>query len=228
MSLKKSEGNMYPWVTHTHAHLGGECPHKCKYCYVDNPRWGRPEKYKGELRLIEKEFGTKYGEGKTIFMENCNDLFAAEVPADFIRRIIAHSQAWPNNAYVFQSKRPARMVDFAALIPENSMIGTTIETNRDTAQIGQAPHPKDRYRAMLALRQFRSFVTIEPIIKFDLDELAGWISEIQPEFVNIGADSKNHGLPEPTIEEVDRLISKLKGWDIEIREKHNLGRLRNG
>jgi DNA repair photolyase len=51
MSLKKSNGNMYPWVTHTHAHLGGECPHRCAYCYVDNPRFGRPAKYTGALRL---------------------------------------------------------------------------------------------------------------------------------------------------------------------------------
>jgi DNA repair photolyase len=54
MSLKKSTGNMYPWVTHTHCHLGGQCPHKCVYCYVDNFPYGRPEKYKGALRLIEK------------------------------------------------------------------------------------------------------------------------------------------------------------------------------
>jgi hypothetical protein len=33
MPLKKSEGNMYPWVTHTHSHLAGACPHECK-CYV--------------------------------------------------------------------------------------------------------------------------------------------------------------------------------------------------
>lgn len=34
MALTKSKGNMYPWVTHTHTHLRGECPHGCRYCYV--------------------------------------------------------------------------------------------------------------------------------------------------------------------------------------------------
>ena len=34
MGLTKSKGNMYPWVTHTHANLGGECPHKCRYCIL--------------------------------------------------------------------------------------------------------------------------------------------------------------------------------------------------
>lgn len=227
MSLKKSQGNMYPWVTHTHAHLGGECPHKCKYCYVDNPRFGRPEKYKGELRLIEPEFAVKYGEGKTIFIENCNDLFAVDVPQHFINKVIAHCLKWPDNTYVFQTKNPARYLTMDALFPDNSIFGATIETNRDIADIGKAPRPKERMAAMVKL-QGRKFVTVEPILKFDLDELSDWIKQIAPEFVNIGADSKNHGLPEPTIEEVDSLIEVLKGWNIEIREKHNLGRLRNG
>ena len=31
-------------------------------------------KYKGPLRLIEKELAVNYGTGKTIFIEHCNDL----------------------------------------------------------------------------------------------------------------------------------------------------------
>jgi len=107
MPLTKSKGNMYPWVTHTHCHLGGECPHKCVYCYVDNPRFGRPEKYQGELRLIEAEFAVKYGSGKTIFIENCNDLFAEGVSDEYIRRVLAHCRTWPDNTYVFRPRTPA-------------------------------------------------------------------------------------------------------------------------
>jgi len=43
--------------------------------------------------------------------------------------------------------------------------------------------------------------------------------------VNIGADSKGHGLPEPSPDKVHALIEKLTGYGIEIREKHNLERL---
>lgn len=32
MSLKKSKGNMYDWVSHTHSHLSGKCGHQCGYC----------------------------------------------------------------------------------------------------------------------------------------------------------------------------------------------------
>ncbi len=225
MSLKKSKGNMYPWVTHTHAHLGGECPHQCVYCYVDNPRFGRPQRYVGELRLIEKEFETNYGTGKTIFIEHCNDLFAADVPQVFINKIIIHCLNWPENTYVYQTKNPARYLTMDALFPDDSILGTTIETNRDTPGISSAPKPEDRMIAMEKL-EARKFVTIEPVLDFDVDVLAGWIDRMSPEFLNLGADSKNRNLPEPTVEKVMLLVTKLAEYGIELREKHNLLRLR--
>lgn len=225
MPLKKSTGNMYSWVDFTHSHLGGECPHKCVYCYVDNPRFGRPEKYKGKLRLIESEFDVKYRAGKTIFIENCNDLFAADVPQSFINKILVHCLKWPNNQYVFQTKNPVGYkTTLSNLFPDNCLFGTTIETNRSAAKISQAPEPIVRYEAMRELKA-RKFVTIEPIMDFDVDRLAIWIFNIEPEFVNIGSDSKGHNLPEPSIEKVRELISILQANKIEVREKHNLERL---
>jgi len=69
MPLKESTGNMYPWVTHTHSELGGECSNKCSYCYVNNPRWGRAPRYCGEVRLIEAETKTRFGSGRVIFTD---------------------------------------------------------------------------------------------------------------------------------------------------------------
>lgn len=225
MGLKKSTGNMYPWVTHTHSHLGGECPHRCVYCYVDNPRFGRPEKYRGPLRLIEAEFAVNYGSGKTVFIENCNDLFAEDVPDEFIRRVCAHCRTWPENTYVFQTKNPSRMRRTWLLLPKGGIFGTTIETNRHIPGISKAPRPQDRTAAMMGW-QARKFVTIEPVLDFDVDILAEWIIRIEPEFVNLGADSKDHRLPEPTVEKIMELGDKLKIYGIELREKHNLSRLK--
>lgn len=234
MSLKKSAGNMYPWVTHTHCHLGGECPHKCVYCYVDNPRWGRPAKYTGPLRLIEKEFSVKYDKetlekdgGKypgVIFIENCNDLFAEEVPQHFINKAVHHCLRYPENTFVFQTKNPARYLTMDALFPENSIFGCTIETNRAIPEIGNAPSPAHRSRAMEQLTG-RKFITIEPIMDLDPEILANWIRAINPEFVNIGADSKSRRLPEPKPGKVRHLIALIEKAGIEIREKHNLGRI---
>jgi DNA repair photolyase len=223
MSLKKSVGNMYPWVTHTHSHLGGECPHKCVYCYVDNPRFGRPAKYQGPIRLIEAEFAVNYGSGKTIFIENCNDLFAEGIPDEFIRRILSHCRTWPENTYVFQTKNPARMR--MTTWEPNAIFGTTLETNRGIPEISKAPRPQYRVAAMMGWK-VRKFVTIEPVLDFDVDVLSEWIARVEPEFVNLGADSKAHHLPEPTIGKIMALVEKLKGYGIELREKHNLSRLK--
>jgi DNA repair photolyase len=216
---------MYPWVSHTHSHLGGECPHRCSYCYVDSPRWGRPERYKGPLRLIESEFNVKYGTGKTIFIENCNDLFAADVPDSFVRRIMAHCSLWPENTYVFQTKNPGRYTKGWGF-PPKSIIGTTIETNRDIGEISRAPSPTSRALSMLYISGVPKFVTIEPVLDFDTDLFAALINGVQPFFVNLGADSKGHNLPEPTVEKIMQFTEKLKEYGIELREKHNLQRLK--
>ncbi len=76
---------------------------------------GRPEKYRGEIRLVESEFDTNYGSGKTIFVENCNDLFAVGVPSEFVERVLGHCRAWPENTYVFQTKNPGRVSAFKDL-----------------------------------------------------------------------------------------------------------------
>jgi len=224
--LTKTKGNNYTWITHSHSHLSGECPHKCSYCYVDNPRFGRPERYKGELSLIEKEFSVKYGSGKTIFMENMNDLFADAVSMRFIERILAHCCEWQDNCYIFQTKNPSRIAQTSFYEwPEQFFIGTTIETNRPTTTISKAPPTDERAYAMKLLAG-RKFVTIEPILQFDLDEMLDMIVPIKPEFVNIGCDSKSHNLVEPTWDEVMALIAGLKKEGIEVREKSNLDRLR--
>jgi hypothetical protein len=59
----------------------------------------------------------------------------------------------------------------------------------------------------------RKYVTIEPIMEFDLDAMVEWIKEINPEFVYVGynnLDSKNFHLPEPPLEKTMKLIAELE------------------
>lgn len=227
MPLTRSRGNMYPWVTHTHAHLGGECGHRCSYCYVDNPRFGRPQRFQGALRLMRDECLIHYGSGRTIFIDHCNDLFAEAVPAEWIMRVLNHCAAFPDNIYVYQTKNPGRFAEFLAHTLPTCMIGCTIETNRDIPpEISVAPAPVSRALAMKQLSGTRRiFVTVEPIMDFDVPVLGQWLTEIRPEFVNIGADSKRHRLPEPPAAKVLALVDVLNAAGIEIREKRNLGRI---
>ena len=236
--LKKSVGNMYFWLEATHSHLGGECQHKCSYCYIGTSRFGRAERYCGPIRLIQKEFNVQYDKptltkvcGKypaTIFIEHMNDLFAKDVPANFIFQILAHCNKYPENTYVLQTKNPSRFNEFWAALPPNRILGTTIESNRHyPAVMGDSPLPEERYKAMKELSgKARLFVTIEPVLSFSIDELAKWIAEIKPEFLNLGADSKGQNLPEPTVAEIMALVAKLHELGVELREKHNLQRLK--
>lgn len=220
-----SKSNMYPWITGTWNPLAGECPHKCIYCSTKSFHWpSLKAKYSGELRLDEKAMNKNLGKGKTWFVCAQNDLFAAEVPQEFINRIVMKCLNGEHNTYVFQTKNPERYLTMDALFPENAILGCTIESNQSLTGISCAP---ETYKRMLAMEQLqcRKFITIEPIMDFDVDNLSLWIKRINPEFVNIGADSKRHNLPEPPVDKIHALIEKLNAYGIEIREKHNLERL---
>lgn len=229
MSLKISHGNMYDWVTHMHSHLAGECPHKCSYCYVQKNPHGVSPRYKGNCRIIEEEFKVDYGSGRIIFIEHMNDMFAKEIRPNWIENIFTHCHKYPQNHYVFQTKNPERALSFIKSFPEKSLIGTTIETNRDISKISQAPATVWRYKAMakFARRGFATFVTIEPILNFDVEELSQWIIDIFPKFVNIGADSKRNFLPEPSADKIRELIYRLNKTSVPIKKKINLERLLN-
>lgn len=220
---------MYPWIDFTHTHLGGQCLHMCDYCSIQaiTKRFGNP-RYQGDIRLVEKELAVNYGENRTIFIESNNDLFEQSVPAEWIIEILKHCHGYPNNIYVFQTKNPKRYFEFEKFIPAKSIIGTTIETNRDDLiqKHSFAPLPYHRYQAMRCIDWPRKFVTIEPVMDFNPEILADWILEIKPEFLNLGADSKHNKLEEPSIEKIEELVRLLHEGGIELREKHNLERLR--
>jgi len=230
MPLTKSTGNMYDWITHKHSHLRGKCPHECHYCYVQamEKRYGGGH-YSGELRLEEKELAVKYGEGKTIFVEHCNDLFAEVVDPSFIVAILDHCRRYPDNTYVFQSKNPGRMIGWVNYLPEKCMLGTTIESTMAHQAMGLvAPHPRERAQRISTLASTwcqRTFVTIEPIMDFDVKLMLEWMRWIAPDFINIGADSKGTGLEEPSADKFLALIDGIKGLGIEIKQKKNLERL---
>lgn len=218
MSLTKAKGNMYSWVTHTHEFIGGECPHKCSYCYMDNPRFGRHPKYVGPIRLLDDEFKTNYGVGKTIFIGNRNDMFADAVPSVWISKILEHCCNF-SNFYVFQTKNPLRFIEFDSSFPYMTSLGTTIETNRNTTDVSSA------FAMMKVNKRFRTFITVEPVLDFDIEVFAQLLLIANVDFINIGADSKGHGLNEPHPDNIRKLLKILRENHPDIRIKPNLYRL---
>jgi len=108
-----------------------------------------------------------------------------------------------------------------------SVICTTIETDMFYSEImANSPKPYERakYMKMLSDNGFETFVTIEPVMDFNLKTMVDLIKQCNPEQVNIGADSGKNNLPEPSKEKVLKLVSELQKFTI-IHNKSNLKRI---
>lgn len=222
---------MYDFVTHTWNPLAGKCSHDCIYCSTKRLMLAYPVlkvKYNGMPRTEPSCLRDFLGIDNVIFVCAQNDLFTEDVNPDDIEDILKVCRNFPLNRYLFQSKNPNRFLEFHSQYPKNSIFGTTIETNRDMAGISKAPGVAERVIAMgkLAGRNYSTMITIEPILKFDLAELTDLIDWCEPEWVNIGADSKNYRLNEPDPGEVEALIKALQ-VKYKVIVKDNLGRLKN-
>jgi len=225
--------NMYPWASGdeggTVNMLAGVCPHHCPYCYIADMCKGRPvlqRKYSGAIRLDRNgyEHGLK-GKHGTVFMSSMHDLFADAVPEDIIRQILARckERRFSHLTYLWQTKNPLRFNAFIDRYPKQSIFGTTIESNRSLV-VSNAPSVDRRHRAMECLKLKPKMVSIEPIMDFNLDVLVGWMKDIRPAFVSVGADSKNKHLVEPPADKIKALVEALRGFT-EVRLKENLVRL---
>lgn len=218
MPLNISKGNMFPFVSHTWNTVKGKCPHDCSYCYMKQFQ-------QNDMRFDEKELETDLGSENFIFVGSSCDMWANEVPEDWILKILQHCNEFKNN-YLFQSKNPERFYMAGSRFPKKTYLGTTLETNRTYPEMGNASAPEYRMMALNQLsHSFPTMVTVEPIMDFDIDYLHHLIDMCKPEWVNIGADSKGHDLPEPTAMKILSLIDRLEKADIEVKIKDNLKRL---
>ncbi|KKM13288.1 hypothetical protein LCGC14_1717700 [marine sediment metagenome] len=225
--LNKQKGNMYGFVDATWNVVKGKCPHGCTYCYMK--RFGE----QAELHFDESEMKTdlyKYGENQFIFVGSSCDMWAEDVLFRYRSRTINHCNKYPKNKYLVQTKNPQGVLvmllfhDF--VFPKNTTIATTIETNRAYPQMGKAPPIEERIRALRQIKElgFKTMITIEPVMDFDIMPLIACIFYAGPDQVNIGADSQGHKLPEPSAEKIKTLIERLSRFT-EVKRKPNLKRL---
>lgn len=229
-------GNMYENVV-TWNPLAGECIHKCSYCYMETmrKRYGNP-KWCGEPRIDEKTLNNfKPKRGSTVFVQSINDLFAENVPDELITRIVAktHEYSYKYDVrFLFQSRNTPKMAGWVQepvqiqKLPDGSFIGTTIET--DNPELAQGPVPPEQRTLIFpnSTSSLYRFVTIEPIMQFNLEKFLHIILSAYPSRVNIGANSKGGAsFPEPTAEEVLALIRELETRGIKVIQKSNLARI---
>ena len=181
--------------------------HSCKKCYNYDPH------------IHSERLTEKFKAGETVFIAAMGDIvFATHEQWDAILEAIRN---YPQTTFFLQSKNPQCFLR-GVVYPQNVILGTTIETNRNTYDYSDAISTVYRYEAMRELKH-RKYISFEPIFDFDLDVLLGWAKEIAPEFVYVGyldklSRAKKLQLPEPPLERVKELCWQLAKFT-EVRLK---------
>jgi len=184
-------------------------------CYMK--RWGKLN----PVRFDEKELKTDLGQGNFIFVGSSCDMFAEDIPEEWIIKTLEHCSKFDQNKYLFQTKNPRAI---RRILPTESRVCVTLETDRWLPEIMRnSPNPVDRVEQMRLIRH-PLYITVEPIMDFDLYTFVDMIRECGPAQVNVGADSGKNNLPEPPKWKILDLIAELEKFTT-VKQKSNLKRL---
>lgn len=208
------------------------CGHECTYCNARKAaltRFKRIARYRDGFtpKLVESELRRRFKPGQFIFVAYMGDI--AFATREQFLTIIAKIREFPETNFLIQTKNPEQLYDWWAdwciSLPANVSLGTTIETNRNYG-LSKAPPPYDRFRYLTGYPHKRKFLSIEPIMDFDLDILVSWVRILKPEIVEVGADNYHNNLPEPPWWKVEALLGRLREICPKVVEKEGLERLK--
>lgn len=199
------------------------CNFNCSYCWARKLAEGRL-KYSYPNGFIPtthpNRFSKRFKPDDFVFPISMGDIsFAPSVVVDWI---ITTAKKYPDTKFLLCSKDPAifKLVKF---YQPNLYLGTTLESNRKYKGT-KAPLPYQRYMIMRDLSCQHKFLSLEPLMDFDL-EFIKWIEHINPEIVELGADNYHNNLPEPNSEKTNALLNYLKQNCPVVIEKDGLERL---
>ena len=196
------------------------CKFDCVYCeasYKKLLRWNgsmlkcqscvayEPHTHPGRLNRLPSD--------KVIFVVSNGDIsFSDPVFVDQIINVMRNDKR-KGGVFLLQSKNPACFTRILQRLPQNVVLMTTIETNRDSgySEVSNAPLPSQRFQDFLQLAWPRKAMVMEPILRFDLDIIKHWAMALKPEAIFIGLESKRKcTLEEPSPSEVQDLYSELQ------------------
>jgi len=206
------------------------CRFDCSYCNAKKAaetRLRHIPRYKDGFKphLVDSELKRTFKPGQFIFVAYMGDIAFASSEAR--KAIVERIQQFPQTRFLFQSKDPLIFEGVGYPKWDNLVFGTTIETNRDY-KLTKAPPPYDRYRSMVWQEHPHKFISIEPIMDFDLEVLLRWMRSIRPEIIEVGADNYHNHLPEPPALKLRILLDHLKHICQNVIEKEGLNRLKEG
>lgn len=135
--------------------IRGKCHHNCKWhgieCYAETirKRFKQPAEMSWHPETLEKIRGRK--KPATVFIGSMYDVFAHNVPTEYIQEIIDTAKSCPKNIFLFLTKYPDWLCSYD--FPNNCWIGTTITGK------------KDSNRAFYLPSYQKTFISYEPLIE---------------------------------------------------------------
>ena len=224
---------MFSFISETWNPVAGACSHGCVGCWArelaDRHSWS---KYQGVPRVDETQIGRRFKEGQFVFVQDMTDLFAEDVPREVIACVLGAIYRSPDAKFLLLTKNPKRYFEFVLDVPDNCVLGVTIESDRIDPRISGAPNRQDRMLWMLRVKLLFAvrkrpndsslplFVSIEPILDFNLEEFANVLGRwVVPWAVAVGYDNYGNGFPEPQLAKTLQLIEKLESVGIKVYRK---------
>ncbi len=204
------------------------CEFSCSYC------WARrliTTRLKGTLKykdcgfkptVHEKYLDAKFKAGEFCFISSLGDLSFA--PNYIYAHIFETATKNPATNFLMCTKSPSFYSNHFMSLP-NLYFGCTIETNKDTSRFSKAPPTELRGKIMTELEVENKFISIEPIIDFNVYEFTKMIVNIAPKIVEVGADNYRCGLPEPSSIKLNVFLKSLEANGINVIHKSGLERL---
>lgn len=205
------------------------CKFDCSYCEAS---YKRLLKWNGRLlhcpKCVEYEPHThperlnRLPPDKVIFVVSNGDIsFCDPVFVDKIVDVMRKDKR-RDRVFLLQSKNPACFTNLLKGLPQNVVLMTTLETNRDSQYSGvsKAPLPSQRFKEFSQLAWPRKALVMEPILRFDLKIILQWATELKPEAVFIGLESKRKcTLEEPSASQVQELHRELQNQGFKTYDK---------
>ena len=214
--------------------IGGKC-YECTFCYIHGKKGMKnrfpnmKKKYNGEFKIYPSVFNINLNNvSKPMFFCDCIDWLHECMNTSILNRMIRWFKQHPNVEFLSLTRNPKAYHEIMYLLPKNFIFGITIESNCDYIGLSKAPSQSERIKQALQLRDHlndldmnnKIFISIEPIMKFDLLPFLDIIIRIDPTFgVAIGYDNHKHKLDEPTSKETMALRNNLIIKGITVYDK---------
>jgi protein gp37 len=171
-SIEWTEATWNPVTGCSHVSAG------CAHCYAERfalrlQAAGMPKYRRGfEVTTHEAELLTpqSWRKPRMVFLCSMGDLFHADVPVSFIKRVFEVMKSCPQHQFQVLTKRSKRLKAMAKLLPwpENVWMGVTVEDTRVTGRVADLQQVPAKVR----------FLSCEPLLE-DIPRLPlkgiGWV-----------------------------------------------------